>query len=119
MGAASVIDSMCWTSGFFIVGTPTLVTTTSRNTGLKDLKYPYGCRLKHNLRHDRGTVTTWIWWDTVGVWAIETFGLPGDQYVTETLQDHMIFWFRQEADASMFMLRFGQADFISFEHHNH
>jgi ABC-type transport system substrate-binding protein len=55
----------------------------------------------------------------VGVWAIETFGLPGDRYVTETLQDYMIFWFRQEADASMFMLRFGQADFISFEHHNH
>ena len=116
MVAASVIDSMWWISGFFIASTLTPVIITSGNIGLKNPNYPFGCSLKHNLAARGRHGTTMIWWDSVGAWAIETFGLPGDKFITEIHHEFMVFWFCTEEDAMLFMLRFGQANFITFDH---
>lgn len=46
-------------------------------------------------------------WNRVCVWAVETYGLPGDNYVTELTQDCMIFKFKEQEHAMIMALRWG------------
>jgi len=48
------------------------------------------------------TITSW---NETCIWAIEQFGLPGDRFTTNTTEDYMDFYFRDEKDAIWFKLR--------------
>ena len=44
-------------------------------------------------------------WDTVCVWVIEYFGLPGDKFTTELSPDWMDFKFKNKQDAVLMAMR--------------
>lgn len=46
-----------------------------------------------------------IQWHEASVYAMEHFGLPGDRYTCRPTKSAMEFWFRDEADALMFQIR--------------
>lgn len=46
-------------------------------------------------------------WNKICVWAVETFGLPGDKYETHATEEFMDFYFVDERDAIHFELRCG------------
>ena len=48
-------------------------------------------------------------WREVSIWAMQTFGLPGDRYVTNFNVLDMTWWFREANDRLLFVLRNGQA----------
>jgi hypothetical protein len=48
------------------------------------------------------TISTW---SETCAWAIEHFGLPGDQYECHANEDYMDFHFVKEQDAILFSLR--------------
>jgi hypothetical protein len=72
-------------------------------TGLHDREFPYGAQLAWGRAYD--TITKW---DEVSVWGIETFGLPGDRYITQININEMVWWFRDPQDRLLFLLRNGQ-----------
>lgn len=43
-------------------------------------------------------------WDEKCVYALETFGLPGDRFITHPNEDYMEFIFKSEVDAIHFTL---------------
>lgn len=43
-------------------------------------------------------------WNEKCMWAIETFGLPGDKFVCHARTDSMNFYFKEEKDAIHFSL---------------
>jgi hypothetical protein len=43
-------------------------------------------------------------WDETCTWAMETFGLPGDKFITHPTEDYMDFMFRNKEDAIHFSL---------------
>ncbi len=47
-------------------------------------------------------------WDTISIYTIEHFGLPGDRYVVDMNMDRMIWNFRDSRDALMFKLRWSE-----------
>ena len=47
------------------------------------------------------------WWNSVCIWVIEEYGLPGSKYKTELTEDYMIFNFNNKEDAIMTALRWG------------
>jgi hypothetical protein len=49
----------------------------------------HGAKIKWGRPLD--TITQW---DEVATWSIETFGLPGDRYITDISINEMIWWFR-------------------------
>ena len=73
-------------------------------TGLQDREFPHGAQLAWGRAYD--TITKW---DEVSVWGIETFGLPGDRYITQININEMVWWFRDPQDRMLFVLRNGQA----------
>ena len=46
-------------------------------------------------------------WNDIATWVIETFGLPGDHYITDISTDHMTWFFRSARDAVFMQLKFG------------
>lgn len=46
-------------------------------------------------------------WNDISVWCIETFGLPGDRYITDISTEHMTWFFRSDQDAVFMKLKFG------------
>jgi hypothetical protein len=48
-----------------------------------------------------------VWWNNVCTWVIDTYGLPGENYVTELSQHHMIFKFKEKEHAMVTALRWG------------
>jgi hypothetical protein len=44
-------------------------------------------------------------WDTVCIWTLETFGLPGDRFTTHPTEYYMDFVFISKQDAEIFTLR--------------
>ena len=74
---------------------------------MKDHNYPHGARITWGRPFD--TVTQW---DEIATWGIETFGLPGDRYVTDININEMIWWFREPRDRTLFTLRNGTAQCI-------
>jgi hypothetical protein len=47
-------------------------------------------------------------WDTISIYTIEHFGLPGDRYVIDMSMDRMIWSFKDPRDALMFKLRWSE-----------
>ena len=72
--------------------------------GLQDPDFSHGAHLAWGRPYD--TITKW---DEVSIWGIETFGLPGDRYITEINVNEMVWWFRDPQDRLLFVLRNGQA----------
>jgi hypothetical protein len=77
---------------------------------LKDPKYPHGAKIVWGRPLD--TITQW---DEVAAWGIETFGLPGDRYITDININEMIWWFRDPCDQILFTLRNGSAQCIRLQ----
>ena len=46
-------------------------------------------------------------WNDISIWAVETFGLPGDRYITDISTEHMTWFFREDKDAVFMKLKFG------------
>ena len=76
----------------------------SERTGLQDPDFSHGAHLAWGRPYD--TITKW---DEVAIWGIETFGLPGDRYITEVNVNEMVWWFCDPQDRLLFVLRNGQA----------
>lgn len=85
-------------------------TQLSRENGLQDPDFVYGARI--NWGYSMDTISQW---DDVAMWGIEMFGLPGKQYITEINVNDMTWWFRDEQDRLVFVLRNGQAKCIQLE----
>ena len=47
-------------------------------------------------------------WDTIAIWVIENFGLPGKEYITDMSPDWMAWSFRDDRSAFLMRLRFGE-----------
>ena len=80
------------------------VTHSFSESGLQDPDFVYGAQV--NWGYSMDTISQW---DDVCIWAIENFGLPGGQYITEINVNDMTWWFRSEQDRLVFVLRNGQA----------
>ena len=72
--------------------------------GLQDRKFPHGAQIRWG-RHFKAEDQ----WDEVATWGLETFGLPGDRYITDVNVNDMTWWFRDPRDQTLFVLRNGQA----------
>jgi hypothetical protein len=46
-------------------------------------------------------------WNDISIWCIETFGLPGDRYITDISTQHMTWFFRSVQDAVFMKLKYG------------
>jgi hypothetical protein len=46
-------------------------------------------------------------WNDIAAWVIETFGLPGNHYITDISTEHMTWFFRSAQDAVFMQLKFG------------
>jgi len=65
----------------------------------------YNYQVKKNW--ETGQQDTTAWWDKVCIWAIETYGLPGGNYITEIHEKYMIFKFKEKEQAMIMALRWG------------
>jgi hypothetical protein len=74
---------------------------------LQDLDYPHGARIQWG-RH----FSSEYQWDEIATWGLETFGLPGDRYITDVNVNDMTWWFSDPRDQTLFVLRNGQAQCI-------
>lgn len=84
---------------------------SSERNGLQDPDFPHGARIqwtRHFSNED--------YWDDVAMWGIETFGLPGDRYVTDVNVNNMTWWFKNPRDQMLFVLRNGQATCIQLNY---
>ena len=46
-------------------------------------------------------------WNDISIWCMETFGLPGDRYITDISTEHMTWLFKCDKDAVFMKLKFG------------
>lgn len=74
---------------------------------MQDPDFPHGAQIKWGHRANTETQ-----WDQIATWGIETFGLPGDRYITDVNVNDMVWWFRDPRDQTLFVLRNGQAKCI-------
>jgi hypothetical protein len=86
-------------------------TVSYKLTGLQDPDFSHGAHLAWGRPYD--TITKW---DEVSIWGIETFGLPGNRYITEININEMVWWFRDPQDRLLFVLRNGQARCIELSY---
>jgi hypothetical protein len=77
---------------------------------LQDPNFIYGARMAWGRQMDNIKQ-----WDDVAIWAIETFGLSGNLYITDINVNDMTWWFRTEQDRLLFVLRNGTAQCIELE----
>lgn len=75
--------------------------------GLIDPDFTHGAKIKWGINADTNRQ-----WDEIATWGIETFGLPGDRYITDLNFNHMTWWFRDPRDQTLFVLRNGMAECI-------
>jgi len=100
--SATTLVSQITESSLSKTGKP--VTQLSRESGLQDPNFPYGACVDWGYRMD--TITAW---DDVATWGFEMFGLPGERYITDINVNDMTWWFRDEQDRLVFVLRNGLA----------
>lgn len=67
---------------------------------MTDIEFPNGAVVQ---------LTSDILWNDIATWGIETFGLPGDRYITDFDTDNMTWWFKDPRDQTLFVLRNGFA----------
>lgn len=51
----------------------------------------------------------------ISIWVTEFYGLPGDRYLVDINIDDMTFWFRDQQDRMIFVLRNGTARCIQLD----
>lgn len=56
------------------------------------------------LKWEKGKNTTYFW-NEACAWAIEQFGLPGENYITHPTEYHMDFLFKNHDDAVLMTLK--------------
>lgn len=56
------------------------------------------------LKWEKGKDTSYFW-NEACAWAVENFGLPGDNYVTHPEVDNMLFLFKHREHAMLMTLR--------------
>ena len=56
------------------------------------------------LAWEKGKDTTYFW-NEACAWAVENFGLPGENYMTHPTENNMKFLFKNHADAVVFALK--------------
>jgi hypothetical protein len=56
------------------------------------------------LKWEKGKDTEYFW-NEACAWAIEQFGLPGDNYITHPTESYMDFLFKREEDAILMTLK--------------
>jgi DNA-binding transcriptional regulator GbsR (MarR family) len=56
------------------------------------------------LKWEKGKDTEYFW-NEACAWAIEHFGLPGDNYITHPTESYMDFLFKHEQDAILMTLK--------------
>lgn len=61
-------------------------------------KFPYGVRISWRKGDEISR------WDKVCAECVETYGLPGDKYITTVYADYMTFFFKDQRDALWFRL---------------
>ena len=103
MGKVSAITSVSKTIDCTTNAIGSSATVSYELTGLQDREFPHGAWLAWGRPYD--TITKW---DEVSVWGIETFGLPGNRYITDININEMVWWFRDPQDRLLFVLRNGQ-----------
>jgi hypothetical protein len=56
------------------------------------------------LAWEKGKDTSYFW-NEACAWAVENFGLPGENYMTHPTENNMKFLFKNEEDAILFALK--------------
>lgn len=56
------------------------------------------------LKWEKGKNTTYFW-NEACAWAVEQFGLPGENYITHPTEDYMDFLFKNHDDAVLMTLK--------------
>ena len=56
------------------------------------------------LKWEKGKDTEYFW-NEACAWAVENFGLPGENYMTHPTKDNMKFLFKNEQDAILMTLK--------------
>jgi hypothetical protein len=56
------------------------------------------------LKWEKGKDTSYFW-NEACAWAIENFGLPGENYVTHPTEDNMLFLFKKKEHAILMTLK--------------
>lgn len=77
---------------------------TLGNTILREPEYTHHCTVPWVDRKN-----PMFYWDTLCASAVELFGLPGDRYITDISEQSMTWSFRNDKDALLFRLKFGDA----------
>lgn len=76
------------------------MTTISESTTLKEPGYDWPV----TIQWAAGNLTQW---NDISIWCVETFGLPGDRYVTDISTEHMTWFFKSDQDAVFMKLKYG------------
>lgn len=67
---------------------------------LEDInKFPYAVKISWRKGDEINR------WDKVCADCVETYGLPGDKYITSAYADYMTFFFKDRSDAMWFRLK--------------
>ena len=56
------------------------------------------------LKWEKGKDTSYFW-NEACAWAVENFGLPGENYVTHPTEDNMLFLFKKKEHAILMTLK--------------
>jgi hypothetical protein len=102
---ASVISLASLTMCCFLILTWTVPIDTYKKTTLKNSEFLYPV----NIKWGSDGLETITQWDQVCIWGIETFGLPGEKYVTDINDNSMTWMFRDPQDAVFFKLKFSES----------
>lgn len=71
---------------------------------MTDPEFPYGAKVGWSRMYNSE-----LHWNELCAWSVETFGLPGQKFITDTDIDQMTWWFVDPADRAWFCLRYGHA----------
>ena len=71
---------------------------------MQDPEFPHGAQIRWGRQFSNEHQ-----WDEIATWGLETFGLPGDRYITDVNVNDMTWWFRDPRDQTLFVLRNGLA----------
>ena len=75
---------------------------TLKQLTLREPRFPYPVTIMWGPGAENETQ-----WNDISIWCVETFGLPGDRYITDISTEHMTWFFRQDQDAVFMKLKYG------------
>jgi hypothetical protein len=78
------------------------VIATLENATLRESGYDHPVTIQWGAGAENETQ-----WNDISIWCVETFGLPGDRYITDISTEHMTWFFRSDQDAVFMKLKYG------------